>query len=209
MVCFLWGFGTAVGELPPYFVARAAARSGHRVSEIQEVEDAEAADAKQEASTNTNAAHRLAGPLLGPRLSREEAGRTASPVAEASRRPGSLITGIRTFCCSPAVAVLRAAADRMKKLVYDGIKRYGFWAVLLAASVPNPFFDLAGLTCGHCGVPLLTFFLATVLGKAVVKVSMQASAYAVIFSPAALESLRGVLEPIAPGVTHGIAFVES
>jgi hypothetical protein len=22
--CFLWGFGTAIGELPPYFVSRAA-----------------------------------------------------------------------------------------------------------------------------------------------------------------------------------------
>jgi len=37
-VCFLWGFGTAVGELPPYFIARTAAKAGKRVSEISEVE---------------------------------------------------------------------------------------------------------------------------------------------------------------------------
>jgi len=23
-VCFFWGFGTALGELPPYFISRAA-----------------------------------------------------------------------------------------------------------------------------------------------------------------------------------------
>ena len=26
--CFLWGLGTSLGELPPYFIARAAARAG-------------------------------------------------------------------------------------------------------------------------------------------------------------------------------------
>lgn len=26
--CFLWGLGTAIGELPPYFMARAARLSG-------------------------------------------------------------------------------------------------------------------------------------------------------------------------------------
>jgi len=25
---FLWGLGTAIGELPPYFVARAASKAG-------------------------------------------------------------------------------------------------------------------------------------------------------------------------------------
>lgn len=24
LACFLWGFGTAIGELPPYFMARGA-----------------------------------------------------------------------------------------------------------------------------------------------------------------------------------------
>jgi hypothetical protein len=24
--CFLWGFGTAIGELPPYYISRAAGK---------------------------------------------------------------------------------------------------------------------------------------------------------------------------------------
>jgi len=33
---FLWGAGTAIGELPPYFVARAAKLAGARVQELEE-----------------------------------------------------------------------------------------------------------------------------------------------------------------------------
>ncbi|KAF9944117.1 Vacuolar membrane protease, partial [Mortierella alpina] len=36
---FFWGLGTAIGELPPYFVARAAALSGNRNEELAAIED--------------------------------------------------------------------------------------------------------------------------------------------------------------------------
>ena len=36
---FIWGAGTAIGELPPYFVARAAAMAGERAEEIDSVLD--------------------------------------------------------------------------------------------------------------------------------------------------------------------------
>ena len=39
--------------------------------------------------------------------------------------------------------------------------------------VPNPLFDLAGITCGHCLVPFWTFFGATLIGKAVIKMHLQ------------------------------------
>jgi vacuole membrane protein 1 len=32
--------------------------------------------------------------------------------------------------------------------VYEGLKKYGFLAIMLFASIPNPLFDLAGITCG-------------------------------------------------------------
>ena len=35
---------------------------------------------------------------------------------------------------------------------------------LLLASIPNPLFDLAGITCGHFLVPFWTFFGATLIG---------------------------------------------
>lgn len=36
---FFWGFGTAIGELPPYFVARAAALAGKKDSNLSEIEE--------------------------------------------------------------------------------------------------------------------------------------------------------------------------
>ena len=34
---FLWGMGTAIGELPPYFVSRAASIAGQRSEELSEI----------------------------------------------------------------------------------------------------------------------------------------------------------------------------
>ena len=34
---FLWGFGTALGELPPYFVARAASAAGGIDEELEDI----------------------------------------------------------------------------------------------------------------------------------------------------------------------------
>lgn len=34
---FLWGLGTAIGELPPYFVARAASLAGKQHEELEEM----------------------------------------------------------------------------------------------------------------------------------------------------------------------------
>ncbi len=50
------------------------------------------------------------------------------------------------------------------------VERVGFVGIMICASIPNPLFDLAGLTCGHFLVPFWTFFGATILGKAVIKV---------------------------------------
>lgn len=38
---FFWGAGTAIGELPPYFVARAARRAGQRLKTVEEDEPEE------------------------------------------------------------------------------------------------------------------------------------------------------------------------
>lgn len=40
------------------------------------------------------------------------------------------------------------------------------------ASIPNPLFDLAGLTCGHLLIDFKTFFFATVIGKSLIKVNI-------------------------------------
>jgi uncharacterized membrane protein YdjX (TVP38/TMEM64 family) len=63
--------------------------------------------------------------------------------------------------------------DRIKLLIYDKLQKYGFITVLLCASIPNPLFDLAGITCGHFKIPFRTFFSATFIGKAIIKVHIQ------------------------------------
>jgi vacuole membrane protein 1 len=44
--------------------------------------------------------------------------------------------------------------------INDNIKNY---------QIPNPLFDLAGITCGHFLVPFFIFFSATAIGKAIIK----------------------------------------
>ena len=53
------------------------------------------------------------------------------------------------------------------------VTRVGFFGILLCASIPNPLFDLAGITCGYSLVPFWTFFGATLIGKAVIKMHIQ------------------------------------
>ena len=48
-----------------------------------------------------------------------------------------------------------------------------FKAVCVYTQIPNPLFDLAGITCGHFLVPFWTFFGATLIGKAIVKMHIQ------------------------------------
>ncbi|CAH2052211.1 unnamed protein product, partial [Iphiclides podalirius] len=114
----LWGVGTALGELPPYFMARAARLSGGSLAEVAEL------------------------------------------TADDTR------TG------------------RAKVMVQRLVQRVGFAGILACASIPNPLFDLAGLTCGHFLVPFWTFFGATVLGKAVIKMHIQKMFVIIAFNEA-------------------------
>lgn len=43
--------------------------------------------------------------------------------------------------------------------------KYGGWAILLLAFIPNPAFDLAGITAGTLKMPLPKFLLFTWIGK--------------------------------------------
>ncbi|KAF8970031.1 Vacuolar membrane protease, partial [Entomortierella lignicola] len=140
---FFWGFGTAIGELPPYFVARAAALSGNRNEELAAIED-----------------------LL-------------------KKKPDSV-----------------SYKERILLMVHEGMKRLGFFGIFLCASIPNPLFDLAGITCGHFLIPFSTFFGATFLGKAVVKSSIQTLFVILMFSADTLATLMGWLERSAPFI-HG------
>ena len=45
------------------------------------------------------------------------------------------------------------------------MKKYGDWAVLVLAFIPNPFFDMAGMIAGALRMPLMRFVTWCWLGK--------------------------------------------
>lgn len=101
---FMWGAGTALGELPPYFLAKARSLS---------------------------------------------------------------------LAQNGADVVVDETESRTGRVIQMVIEKAGFFGILACASIPNPLFDLAGITCGHFLVPFWTFFGATLIGKAVIKMLLQ------------------------------------
>lgn len=110
----LWGLGTALGELPPYFISRAASLSGSTLD-------------MEELDTSSS----------------EDEGRIASLL------------------------------NRFKRWFLSHAQYLNFFTILLLASVPNPLFDLAGIMCGQFGIPFWEFFIATMIGKAIIKTHIQ------------------------------------
>uniref|UniRef100_A0A8R1U1Z6 Vacuole membrane protein 1 n=1 Tax=Onchocerca volvulus TaxID=6282 RepID=A0A8R1U1Z6_ONCVO len=129
----MWGAGTALGELPPYFMAKAARISG------EEPDDEEYREFL--AYINRH----------GPKAP--------------------------TF------------TDKCKEVMEKAVTRLGFLGILSFASIPNPFFDLAGITCGHFLVPFWKFFLATLIGKAIFKMHLQMFFVVLAFSENTVEHL--------------------
>jgi len=72
--------------------------------------------------------------------------------------------------------------ERIRYSVYRLIKRIGFFGILLCASIPNPLFDLAGITCGYFLISFWRFFFATIIGKALIKMSIQTIFIIFLFS---------------------------
>ncbi|XP_010522303.1 PREDICTED: vacuole membrane protein KMS2 [Tarenaya hassleriana] len=108
----LWGLGTALGELPPYFISRAASISGEKMEELD---------------------------------------------TSSSEDSGFVATRL----------------NRIKCWLLSHSQYLNFFTILVLASVPNPLFDLAGIMCGQFGKSFWEFFLATLIGKAIIKTHIQ------------------------------------
>lgn len=120
LVCFLQATGTAIGEIPPYWITR------------------------------------------GARLAAIEAG-----TDEADEMPEELgeSSGSSQWI------------NQAKQWMVWFLREYGFFGVLVMASYPNIAFDLCGICCGHFLMPFWSFFIATFLGKAVIRNSYQSFFY--------------------------------
>lgn len=88
--------------------------------------------------------------------------------------------------------------DRAKVWLYTNLRHHAFIVVTLFASIPNPLFDLAGLTCGHFLIPFGVFFGATFIGKSIIKVSIQCIFVIVSFSEHHVEHILSYLEEMIP-----------
>ena len=74
---------------------------------------------------------------------------------------------------SSSLTPAKGLFQKIKTIFFAYMKKHSFITVILMASIPNPLFDLAGLTCGHLLIPFITFFTATIIGKAFIKVHLQ------------------------------------
>ena len=118
---FMWGMGTAIGELPPYFMARTARLSGENIN----LNEKSTTGKKKKSHDNES---------------------------------------------------------KWKEKIEAFVTKAGFFGILACASIPNPLFDLAGITCGYSLIPFWTFFGATLIGKAVIKMMIQKLFVIVAFS---------------------------
>ncbi|KAJ0982302.1 hypothetical protein J5N97_010557 [Dioscorea zingiberensis] len=110
----LWGIGTALGELPPYFISSAARMSGNKLDAMEELDTSSKDD-----------------------------------------------------------GFVSAFLKQLKRWLLTHAQHLNFFTILILASVPNPLFDLAGIMCGQFGIPFWKFFLATLIGKAIIKTHIQ------------------------------------
>jgi len=131
--CFLWGTGTAIGEIPPYLVSYATSLAGQENEEMEEMMKSD-----------------------------------------------------------------YAIVAKVKQWMIDFLQKHGFLGVLLMAAWPNALFDLCGLCCGHFLMPFSTFFLATWIGKGLIKVNLQACFFIMMFTEKYLISFVKAVDWIFP-----------
>ena len=60
------------------------------------------------------------------------------------------------------------------------LRRYGFWALLVLAAVPNPAFDVVGLAAGSLNYPVRKFLLACLIGNTIKYLLLAYLGYAAI-----------------------------
>lgn len=88
--------------------------------------------------------------------------------------------------------------NNMKDWMIRFLEKHGFWGVLLMSAWPNMAFDLCGICCGHFLMPFWTFFGATLIGKALIKVNMQAAFFITIFTDAHLKQVEALIGLVTP-----------
>ena len=90
--------------------------------------------------------------------------------------------------------------EKAKIFIYNNMEKYGFYTILACASIPNPLFDLAGITCGHFRIHFKTFFTATFIGKAIIKVHIQMIFVIAMFRKESLDWIISIIRSISNSI---------
>jgi hypothetical protein len=96
-------------------------------------------------------------------------------------------------------------AKPMKQWMFYYLQKGGWVAIFVFASYPNAAFDLCGIAAGYFLVPFYKFFLATLAGKAVVKILGQACFFLVLFNERYLSWVLAKIATVAPGTSASLA----
>ncbi|KAJ1606845.1 hypothetical protein OJ253_2580 [Cryptosporidium canis] len=149
---FLWGFGTALGELPPYAAAFAASKS-RKNNKLRELKRKDKGSFERRDSSTIDSIDESAFEINKELLPDDEE------------------TGIRHHLMSLT-----------KRCIVTLIDRFGGYGVFILSCWPNLMFDLCGIICGHYLMNFWTFFIPLVLGKGIVKVFFQTLLLIFLFS---------------------------
>ncbi|KAJ8442761.1 hypothetical protein Cgig2_011031 [Carnegiea gigantea] len=157
----LWGVGTALGELPPYFISRAASMSGSKLDAMEELDGSSSEGDGAVGSRLMKLKHWL--------ISHSQYLNSLTILLLASV---SLLNWMARGSTLGSLACL-VYIQQAHKLKFIRFERGLDNQTTLAAWIPNPLFDLAGIMCGQLGIPFWKFFLATLIGKAIIKTFIQ------------------------------------
>jgi hypothetical protein len=221
----LWGAGTAIGEIPPYFLSYQAAAAGVRNTLLEGAlasmggaapgGDDSGGDDAAAAAVEGSAAAALAAAPAAPALAVAAAAPTSptSPTSPSSRLTTTTTTsGGGSISQAPdhhhhhqrrrrrrrATNPLRDAAQLAQAWMMRLIRERGFWGILALASWPNAAFDLCGICCGAFLMPFWQFFGATLIGKGLVKVNGQSLFFVALFRRSSREALLSAFGAAMP-----------
>lgn len=83
-------------------------------------------------------------------------------------------------------------------------KSFGPTEALLFAAVPHPLVDSTGLLCGLLGLPLMTFLRTLVLGKILLRGTLQAAMVIAVFSKDLVEPLLAAVKTLSPHLASAL-----
>ncbi|XP_018452961.1 vacuole membrane protein KMS2-like [Raphanus sativus] len=79
-------------------------------------------------------------------------------------------------CAGDCTGFISRCVNQIKDWLLSHSQYLNFFTILIPSTVSNPLLDLAGIIYGQFDKPFGEFFLATLIGKAIIKTHIQAEA---------------------------------